>query len=624
MRVVRLDGSFADWRARARELVTDRVPPHAVEWQSADAPQAAFDGLTTELGSRGAAIAPRVPANFLRVARAVACHRDPRRWDLLYRALWRQTAGERHLLVLATDPDVHALLEMTRAVKRSAHKMRAFVRFRAVRPADGAEAVYVAWFEPTHLVVEGTAPFFVRRFRSMRWSILTPDCCAHWDRQQLRITPGVSRVEAPSDQLEELWREYYAGAFNPARLNPRAMRAEMPKHYWRNLPEARLIAELSRSAPRRTAEMLARSLGPAERLPAELEAAGDPVPAELPGWDRIRDPGLQAARCRMDLARNPAPRGLATPGGTTVLVGVAGWTDPTLTTSGVFYPRGVDTPDARLRYYASRYPVVEVDATYYSLPSRGMAAAWAGRTPEHFVFDVKAHGLMTGHGAEVRRLPDWLRRELPAGASSRGRVYARDLSPELVDEVWRRFLAALDPLRAAGKLGAILLQYPRWFEPTRASAAALADARRRLGGDRGAIEFRQHGWMDGRLRDRTLGLLRDLELAYVVVDGPQGLASSMPPVVAATSPDLAVMRLHGRRVETWERRNDPATERYRYLYSEDELAEQLRRILELSEQKARALHIIYNNCHGNYAVTNAAELTSLLLERDAPATAAAG
>jgi probable DNA metabolism protein len=618
VRVAEVRGGFDEWRAFARRLLRAGTPPDEVEWVSDVSPQATL-AIPTERERRPAAIAPRVPERFLRLARVVAYHRDPGRWNLLYRALWRLTAGERHLLALATDPEVHALFEMARAVRRSAHKMKAFVRFRAVHSAADQDAVYVAWFEPAHPVVEGTAPFFARRFRSMRWSILTPDRCAHWDRHRLQFTPGVTRGSAPGDdELEELWCAYYAGAFNPARLNTRLMRAEMPKHYWRNLPESRLIAELSRNAPRRTAEMLARSLGPAEALPAELQSRGEPAPAVTPGWHPVYDPGADAARQRMCAAGHAAPRGLTTPGGTRILVGVAGWTDPTLTASDAFYPREAVTAEHRLRHYASHYPIVEVDATYYSLPTRGMAAAWARRTPDHFVFDVKAHGLMTGHAAEVRRLPDWLRRELPREALAAGRVYGRDLPATLLEEVWRRFLSALDPLRAAGKLGAVLLQYPRWFQPGPATAAALADVRGRLGDVPGAIELRHHTWMAGRVRDRTLGLLADLDLTYVVVDGPQGLASSMPPIAAVTSSRLAVVRLHGRRVETWERRNHAATERYRYLYDDAEIAEHLRKILELSEQKASALHIIYNNCHGNYAVTNAAELTYLLLSRTSP------
>ncbi|MDQ3136859.1 MAG: DUF72 domain-containing protein, partial [Gemmatimonadota bacterium] len=325
---------------------------------------------------------------------------------------------------------------------------------------------------------------------------------------------------------------------------------------------------------------------------------------DTPGADACHDPGLGAARARAEVLSCAMPCTSAR-----LRIGVAGWTDPTLTARGVFYPSGADTPEHRLRYYASRFPLVEVDATFYALPTRGMAVAWAARTPAGFTFDVKAHGLMTGHGADLRRLPDWLRRELPGELGTRGRVYGRDLPGTLLAEVWRRFLEALDPLRAVGKLGSILLQFPRWFVPSRESARALADARDRLGGDIGAVEFRHRDWMTGPVASRSLGLLRELDLAYVVVDGPQGMESSMPPVAATTSPRLAVLRLHGRRCATWEARNDPATERYRYLYDEDELAEHLRQILELSAQKAGALHVIYNNCHGNYAVTNAAELT---------------
>jgi uncharacterized protein YecE (DUF72 family) len=179
--------------------------------------------------------------------------------------------------------------------------------------------------------------------------------------------------------------------------------------------------------------------------------------------------------------------------------------------------------------------------------------------------------------------------------------------------VWLRFLHALEPLRSAGKLGAILLQFPRWFTPSRRSAAWLRRARERLGDLPGAVELRQRDWMSPRLADRTLGLLRELELAYVVVDGPQGLESSMPHRSAVTSDRLAVYRLHGRRQDTWEARNDPATERYRYLYGEDELKEHLERLLELSAAKERAVHVVYNNCHGNYGITNAFELGRLLL-----------
>jgi uncharacterized protein YecE (DUF72 family) len=457
----------------------------------------------------------------------------------------------------------------------------------------------------------------------MRWSILTPDRSVHWDRETLRLGPGTSRAGAPTgDELEELWRTYYANIFNPARLNLGAMTAEMPKQYWRNLPEAPAVDALARQAPRRVAEMLVQVLRPPEPLPAECEASGalPPLPAtvlpasplDLAGAVARHDPGLAAAGQRLTRALAGSRERVRGREDGRLRVGVAGWTDVTLTAPGVFYPAGATTAEDRLRYYAEQFSVVEVDATYYSLPTRGMAAAWAARTPPGFVFDVKANGLMTGHGAEVRRLPDWLRRALPRAFAPTGRLYGRELPAELIDEVWRRFLEALDPVRSAGKLGAILLQYPRWFTPSKEAAAELRRARERLGDDLGAVEFRHRDWWTDRVAPRTLALLRDLGLAHVVVDGPQGMESSVPPIVTTTSPSLAVFRLHGRRRETWEARNDPATERYRYLYDEDELAEHLRRILELSEAKVQALHVILNNCHGNYAVTNAAELRVLM------------
>ena len=227
-----------------------------------------------------ASVAPattHVPREFLQLASAVACHRDASRWDDLYRVLWRLTHGEPRLLDVATDPDVHRLSVMERAVSRAAHKMKAFVRFRAVSGATAQEDTrYVAWFEPAQSVVERVAPFFARRFASMRWSILTPSRCVHWDRDALHFTDGLPRSAAPSDDvLEELWRTYYAHIFNPARLNLDAMRAEMPQRYWVDLPEARLVRELTREAPRRVAVMLAQSQAPAEPMPDDARATSE-------------------------------------------------------------------------------------------------------------------------------------------------------------------------------------------------------------------------------------------------------------------------------------------------------------------------------------------------------------
>ncbi|HEU0147911.1 MAG TPA: UdgX family uracil-DNA binding protein, partial [Bradyrhizobium sp.] len=171
--------------------------------------------------------------------------------------LWRLKSNH-DLLDVATDPDVIQLNAMARAVRRDEHKMHAFVRFREI--GRERESHYVAWFEPEHHIVELAAPFFARRFADMPWSILTPDLCAHWDGHEVSFTPGVDKSEAPSeDRLEELWRRYYASIFNPARLKVKAMEKEMPKKYWRNLPEASLIKPLIAAASQRTGDMIAES-----------------------------------------------------------------------------------------------------------------------------------------------------------------------------------------------------------------------------------------------------------------------------------------------------------------------------------------------------------------------------
>ena len=186
-----------------------------------------------------------MPAGYVRLTEAVTCHSDPERFALLYDLLWRITHGERELLSIASDPLVHRLARMEKSVRRDMHKMTAFLRFRQVID-DGAE-LYVAWFEPEHHILRRVADFFVGRFAAMRWSILTPRGALHWAGKELTFSAGVSKSDAPAgDALEDWWRTYYRATFNPARANPEAMRAEMPKKYWRNMPETALIRASSR------------------------------------------------------------------------------------------------------------------------------------------------------------------------------------------------------------------------------------------------------------------------------------------------------------------------------------------------------------------------------------------
>jgi uncharacterized protein YecE (DUF72 family) len=323
------------------------------------------------------------------------------------------------------------------------------------------------------------------------------------------------------------------------------------------------------------------------------------------------DPGTAGARARIDsLAwRTPA---LVRVGDTNVRFGTASWTDPSLLAPGVFYPDRVTSAEARLKYYASLFTVVEVDSTYYALPTPRVAELWAERTPDNFVFDVKAFGWMTGHATEAARLPRTLREALPNEQATKQRLYAKDVSREIRDEAWRIFAEALSPLRQAGKLGAVFLQYPAWVRPAAHSAEMLSRARRRLRDLPIAVEFRHSDWLAPQQREATFALLRDNEMSYVVVDEPQGFASSVPPDTAVTSPRLAVVRLHGRRGETWEKRGTSVLERFRYLYNEAELTPWVPKIVEIAGESEQ-VHVVFNNCYGNYGTTNALEMSRLML-----------
>jgi uncharacterized protein YecE (DUF72 family) len=334
------------------------------------------------------------------------------------------------------------------------------------------------------------------------------------------------------------------------------------------------------------------------------------LPPETPGANP-HDPGPDAAGERAAIVADAAGAPLTTASGSSIRIGTASWTDPTMTAPGVFYPRGTDSPEERLVCYAATFPIVEIDATYYALPSARVAAAWVDRTPPDFVFDAKAHALMTGQPTEPKRLPKDIRAALPEDLAVKPRLYARDLPTEIRDEVWRLYMAGLEPLRASGQLGSVLLQFPRWFFPTSESRDLILEARQRLGEVRSAVEFRSETWFNEKNRDRTLQFLTENSIPLVMVDGPQGLRSSVPPLTAVTSPELAVIRFHGRRVETWEAIGIPVVERFRYLYSEDELREWVPRIREAAEE-AREMHILMNNCYANYGSTNARELAAML------------
>src|SRR6266446_6252166 len=325
------------------------------------------------------------------------------------------------------------------------------------------------------------------------------------------------------------------------------------------------------------------------------------------------DPGPDRAAARVDDIPNVAAEPIGVKNGGRILVGTASWTDPTMTAAGVFYPNGADTAEERLAYYASTFPVVEVDATYYALPAERTAQLWAERTPPDFTFDIKAHALMTGQGTETKRLPKAIREALPPELQEKTRIYAKDFPDELNDEVWRMFRSALAPLEERGQLGSILLQYPKWVFPSSENRASIKDAVERLAGWRVAVEFRNGSWLNEKNRDRTLAFLSERSIPFVMVDEPQGFKSSVPPEVVVTSPDLAVVRFHGRNAATWEAKNISPAERFRYLYSRDELSEWVPRIRDVASE-AKEVHLMFNNCYANYGTTNAREIADLLAE----------
>ena len=289
-----------------------------------------------------------------------------------------------------------------------------------------------------------------------------------------------------------------------------------------------------------------------------------------------------------------------------ILVGTASWTDKTLLASG-WYPPDVDTAAKRLAYYATQFRLVEIDSTYYTPPNERNSQLWAARSPVGFTFNVKAFSLLTGHPTRVAALYKDLRPD-----TEKRNIYAKDLPDSVVDQVWERFLSALAPLEDAGKLGAVLLQFPQWFPIGKRNKEYILQAKERCSPYRICVEFRNRTWMTEENREETLDFLTSYAVPYVSVDMPQGHPSSIPPVLAATA-DLAVVRFHGHSGK-WTSRN--IYDRFGYRYSDAELAEWAPRIKSLAE-RATTTHVLMNNCYSDYAQTNAATLMSLLDGDDA-------
>ena len=270
-----------------------------------------------------------------------------------------------------------------------------------------------------------------------------------------------------------------------------------------------------------------------------------------------------------------------------IRVGTCSWADEALTK--YWYPKGVPS-GARLGYYAEHFDTVEVDSTYYRLPAREMVERWAERTPDGFVMHVKAFGVMTRHPVKIDQLPPDLRDEAPADQRGRLERPSRDFRAE----IFSRFLDALEPLRSAGKLGGLLFQFPPYVVPKESSYDYLAWAREQVGDDRMLVEFRHRAWYEDDQREETLRFLEEHEMSHVVVDAPQTDGKNVPLTVLALTTPLLYVRFHGRNAETWNVRGGSASERFDYLYSDEELAGWVAPLKELSK-KAEEAYVLFNN-----------------------------
>lgn len=292
-----------------------------------------------------------------------------------------------------------------------------------------------------------------------------------------------------------------------------------------------------------------------------------------------------------------------------IRVGTCSWTEKSLIKSGEFYPKGMKTAEERLRHYAENFSTVEVDSTYYAVPNMSTAALWAERTPQDFIFHIKAYGALTGHGVDPKTLPPDITGSFPAADRDKKYVYVKNAA--LRESIAERFRDALSPLLRAGKLGVIVFQFPPWFHYSSSNMDSLADCKRLMKGLEIAVEFRHGSWFLPERVKPLLSLLADNGITYVAADEPQyGNLATVPFIPAATT-DIAYFRFHGRNRENWLKRGIETSLRYDYLYSEAELEEFGPPVKKVSAT-AGTVFTMFNNCHGASAVKNAISFKELL------------
>ncbi|MEJ2695640.1 MAG: DUF72 domain-containing protein [Candidatus Sulfobium sp.] len=297
-----------------------------------------------------------------------------------------------------------------------------------------------------------------------------------------------------------------------------------------------------------------------------------------------------------------------------IRVGTCSWTEKTLIKSGEFYPGGMRSAEDRLRYYAENFSTVEVDSTYYAIPNTTTSSLWAERTPENFIFHIKAYGALTGHGVDPRTLPPDIAGSLPAVVKDKKYVYIK--KPALLESIAGRFRDALLPLLKTGKLGIIVFQFPPWFQYSPARMEGMAELRGLMNGLDIAVEFRHGSWLLPERVEPLLRFLSDHGITYVAADEPRYGSLATVPFIPAVTTQTAYFRFHGRNRENWLRRGVETSLRYDYRYSDDELEEFVPPVMK-SAATATSVFTMFNNCHGASAVKNAISFKELLKRKKA-------
>jgi len=292
-----------------------------------------------------------------------------------------------------------------------------------------------------------------------------------------------------------------------------------------------------------------------------------------------------------------------------IRVGTCSWTEKSLIQSGEFYPKNIKTAESRLQFYAGHFDTVEVDSTYYAIPTKSNAFLWSQRTPANFVFHIKVYGALTGHGIDPRTLPSDIRKELPEKDKAARQIFVKE--PAFLRRIADEFIDALYPLVSTGKLGLLVFQFPPWFIYKDENFDVILKYKALIGRNLMAVEFRHGSWYAQNVREKVFNFLRKNQIIHIVADEPQyGTLATVPFVPQATA-EIACYRLHGRNKETWLRRGIETSLRYNYLYSDEELREFVPSV-QTSANVAKETYVMFNNCHGSNAMKNAERMKTMI------------